>query len=52
MKNLKFTKIPLDPNNRMLRVGAGLHDGKWFFRIDLWCAGYRITGASEDQKTG
>jgi hypothetical protein len=52
MKNLKFTKISLDPNNRMLRVGAGLHDGKWFFRVDLWCAGYRITGAGEAQKTG
>jgi len=35
-------KIPLDKNNRMLRIGFGKHDGSWFFRIDLWVVGYRI----------
>lgn len=38
-----ITKIPLDEKNRMLRVGIGLHNGSWFFRIDLWFVGYRIT---------
>lgn len=42
---LKLTKINLDLNNRMLRVGLGKHEGKWFFRVDLWFFGFRITGA-------
>jgi hypothetical protein len=36
-------RIPLDKNNRMLRLGFGKHDGKWFARLDLWFAGFRIT---------
>lgn len=36
-----ITKIVLDEKNRMLRAGFGLHDGRWFFRIDLWKVGYR-----------
>ena len=43
------TKIELDSNNRMLRVGFGKHDGKWFARIDLWYNGYRITGNRNGQ---
>jgi hypothetical protein len=35
-------KIILDENNRMLRIGFGKHDGKWFFRIDIWFVGYRF----------
>jgi hypothetical protein len=38
-----ITKIPLDEKNRMLRIGFGKNDGKWFFRIDLWFAGFRFT---------
>ena len=38
-----ITRIPLDPKNRMLRVGFGLHEGKWFFRLDLWTVGFRLT---------
>lgn len=34
--------IKLDKNNRMLRIGFGKHDSKWFFRIDLWFIGIRI----------
>lgn len=37
-----LTKISLDEQNRMLRIGFGKHDGLWFFRIDLWWVGYRI----------
>ena len=37
-----FTKIPLDANNRMLRVGFGKHDGRWFARVDLWFFGVRV----------
>jgi hypothetical protein len=36
------TKIPLDKDNRMLRIGFGKNNGSWFFRIDLWTKGYRI----------
>ena len=35
-------KIKLDRNNRMLRIGLGKHEGKWFFRIDIWFIGYRL----------
>jgi len=40
---MEITAIELDEKNRMLRVGFGLHNGKWFFRIDFWMRGYRIT---------
>lgn len=39
---MKITKLPLDEKNRMLRIGFGKHDGSWFFRIDLWWAGFRL----------
>lgn len=38
-----MTKIPLDAKNRMLRIGFGKNEGRWFFRIDLWFAGFRWT---------
>lgn len=38
-----LTKLPLDPNSRMLRIGFGKHEGKWFFRVDLWFVGFRFT---------
>lgn len=41
-KYIRIDKIKLDTNNRMLRIGGGLHDAKIFFRIDLWFCGYRI----------
>lgn len=40
---MKLTKLELDEKNRMVRVGFGKHDGNWFFRVDLWCVGFRIT---------
>ena len=39
---MKITKINLDTNNRMLRIGFGKHDGHWFFRVDLWIFGIRV----------
>ena len=39
---MKITKIPLNKDNRMLRLGFGKHDSKWFIRLDLWFAGFRI----------
>lgn len=33
----------MDKGNRMIRVGFGQHDYRWFIRIDLWFYGYRIT---------
>lgn len=40
---MTVTKIPLEINNRMLRIGLGKNDGNWFARIDLWMFGIRIT---------
>lgn len=40
---MQVTKITLGEKNRMLRAGFGLHDGKPFFRIDLWKVAYRFT---------
>lgn len=37
------TKITLEPGNRMIRLGAGQHEGRWFIRIDLWKVGFRFT---------
>lgn len=38
-----LTYLPLDAQNRMLRLGFGKHDGKWFARADLWFFGVRIS---------
>lgn len=38
-----ITKVPLDEKNRMVRIGLGLHEGRWFFRVDLWWIGFRLT---------
>lgn len=40
---MKVTWIPLDVNNRMIRLGVGKHEGKWFGRVDLWSIGIRVT---------
>ena len=40
---MTLTKIDLDRQHRMLRIGVGKNDGNWFARIDLWYVGYRIT---------
>lgn len=39
---MTLTKIPLDKDNRMFRIGFGKNNGTWFFRIDLWSIGLRI----------
>lgn len=38
-----FTMIPMDSQNRMIRLGAGLHEGTPFIRLDLWWVGFRIS---------
>lgn len=40
---MTVSKIKMDSKNRMARIGVGLHDGKFFARIDLWWVGFRIT---------
>jgi len=40
---MRLVKIPLDTKNRMIRVGFGLHEGKFFIRIDLWFFGVRLS---------
>jgi len=39
---MKLTKLSLDKENRMLRLGFGKHNSKWFIRIDLWFIGFRL----------
>jgi hypothetical protein len=36
-------KILLDRDNRMLRIGFGKNQGHWFFRIDFWFVGFRLS---------
>lgn len=40
---MTYTKLYLDQDNRMLRVGFGKNNGKWFARLDLWTVGLRIS---------
>jgi len=40
--SIVIEKIPLDSDNRMLRLGFGKHKGNWFLRIDLWYKGFRL----------
>ena len=40
---MKITKINLNKENRMLRIGFGLNRGNKFFRLDLWWIGYRYS---------
>jgi len=40
---MTLTRISLDKDNRMLRLGIGKNDGNWFARVDLWYIGFRIT---------
>jgi hypothetical protein len=40
---MTLTKIDLDHQNRMLRMGFGKNQGNWFVRLDLWYVGFRIT---------
>ena len=40
---MNITLIPLDKDNRMLRIGFGKHQSNWFFRIDLWYKGIRLS---------
>lgn len=39
---MKIEKIGLMKRNRMLRIGFGRNEGRWFFRIDLWWVGVRL----------
>ena len=39
---MSWAKIAMDKDNRMLRIGIGIHNGLWFFRIDLWWYGFRL----------
>lgn len=47
---MKIEKIKMLPGNRMIRIGGGEHTEKGdnqplnhYFRIDLWCIGFRFT---------
>lgn len=45
-----FSFLPLDKNNRMIRLGGGKNKGKWFARVDLWFFGLRIAQTDEKKK--
>lgn len=36
-------KVVMLRGNRMVRLGFGQNSGRWFFRVDLWWIGFRIT---------
>ena len=38
-----ITVIKMQPGSRMIRLGLGQHEGRWFARIDLWWVGIRFT---------
>lgn len=40
---MKFAKINMSKDNRKLRIGFGKKEGSWFFRIDLWFVGVRLS---------
>lgn len=40
---MKLIRIDMEPGERMLRIGLGQSKGRWFARIDLWWAGWRLT---------
>ena len=40
---MKLFKIPLDKGSRMIRLGFGKNNSKWFARIDLWFIGLRVS---------
>lgn len=40
---LGFKALTLPKGNRMLRIGFGQNNSKWFARVDLWFYGLRIT---------
>lgn len=46
-ENITLDTIPMDVNNRMLRIGVGLNDDHRSFRLDLWSVGYRINSKSK-----
>lgn len=41
---MQLTRLNLDKDNRMLRLGFGKNKGNWFARVDLWFLGIRLTG--------
>lgn len=40
---MNIERMQLPKYNQMFRIGFGKWDDKWFFRIDLWTFGIRIT---------
>lgn len=36
--------IRMKSGNRMVRMGFGQNENRWFFRVDMWWFGIRITG--------
>lgn len=40
---MKIIKLGMDEGNRMLRIGFGKNENRWFVRIDLWFVGWRLT---------
>ena len=38
-----ITKIVHPSNNRMVGVRAGLHNGRFYLRVEFWSVSYRFT---------
>ena len=43
--HMQVTTIIMAPGNRMVRLGLGQNDGRWFARLDLWWVGFRLTAS-------
>lgn len=39
---MKVKRIDMESGNRMLRIGFGKNNQRWFFRVDFWFFGIRI----------
>lgn len=42
VNKMKIEKVVMTIGNRMLRIGVGQNEFRWFIRIDLWWVGYRV----------
>ena len=40
---MKFAMVRMSKDNRKLRIGFGKREGSWFFRVDLWFVGFRVS---------
>lgn len=40
---MKITKVEMKSGSRMIRIGFGQNESRWFARVDLWFVGFRVS---------